>query len=344
MGDLARLVGGQLVGDADRLVTGVAGIDEASADHITWVTESKYVEKLSSSSAGAVLIGKGMGEAPMPAIVCDDPAAGIALIMEHLAPPVWRPEPGVHPTAVVSATATLGEGVSIGPYAIVGDRARIGEDTCVHGHVVIGPDVAIGPGCVLWPHVVIRERCELGARVVVHPHGTVGADGFGYRFADGRHNKIPQTGIVAVGDDVEIGAGSCIDRAKVGRTVVGAGTKIDNLCQIAHNVQIGPHCVIVAQAGIAGSSRLGGYVVLGGQVGVRDHVSLGDGVQAAACCCIAQDVQAGQAVGGIPARDAHEWLRQQAALRKLPVLQARLRDIERRIASLEASTDDRQAD
>lgn len=344
LSELARLVGGEVVGDGDRTVTGVAAIDEATADQITWATESRYVDKLSGCKAGAVVVGKNLGDVPMPSIVCDDPEAGIALIMEHLAPPTWVPEPGVHPTAVVSASATLGKHVAIGPYSVVGDRVEIGAGTQIHGHVVIGPDVTIGPECVVWPNVVIRERSELGARVVVHPHVTIGADGFGYRFADGRHNKIPQTGMVSVGDDVEIGAGSCIDRAKVGRTVIGPGTKIDNLCQIAHNVEIGPHCVLVAQVGIAGSSRLGGYVVLGGQVGVRDHVSLGDAVQAAACCCIAQDVQAGQTVGGIPARDAHDWLRQQAALRKLPALQTRLREIERRIASLEASTNDRQAD
>jgi UDP-3-O-[3-hydroxymyristoyl] glucosamine N-acyltransferase len=189
--------------------------------------------------------------------------------------------------------------------------------------------------------VVLRERCTLGDRVVVHPNTTIGADGFGYQFFDGKHNKIPQIGTVIIEDDVEIGANSTIDRAKFGATRIGRGTKIDNLVQIAHNVQIGPHCVIVAQCGIAGSARLGTGVVLGGQVGVRDHAVLHDGVQSAACACISKDVPAGTTVIGSPALEQEQWIRERGRLRRLARVADQLQGLIERVERLEAAADDR---
>ncbi len=340
--ELAKVVGGRVRGDGDVTIVGVAAVDQAGPDHITWIADPRYAEKLVTSQAGAVVVPSDAGATPMPALLCDDPETAIALILERLAPPVWRPAPGVDPTAAVSKTARLGQGVTVGPYAVVGDRTVIGDRTIVHAHAVIGPDVTIGADCLFWPHVVVRERCEIGDRVIAHPQVTIGSDGYGYRLSDGRHHKVPQIGTVQIEDDVEIGAGSCIDRAKVGRTVIGAGTKIDNLVQIAHNVEVGPHCLLVAQVGIAGTVKLGQYVVFGGKVGVRDHVSVGDGVKVGACSCIAQDVPAGATLAGIPARDGNLWLRQQVLLDRFPELYAQIRQLERRVASLEAAADHQQ--
>jgi UDP-3-O-[3-hydroxymyristoyl] glucosamine N-acyltransferase len=342
LAELAKVVGGEVRGDPDVGLTGMASIDEAGPDQITWAVDRRYVESLSRSRAGAVVVPVDFGPTPMPALLCRDPDEAIAEILARLAPPLWRPGTGIHPTAVVSPSAKLGQDVAIGPYAVVGEDAEIGDRTVLHAHVVIGPEVKVGPDCFFWPHVVVRERCVIGARVILHPQVTVGGDGYGYRFAGGRHNKIPQIGIVRIEDDVEIGAGSCVDRAKVGATVVGRGTKIDNLVQIAHNVQIGPHCLLVAQVGIAGSVKLGQYVVLGGKVGIRDHLSIGDGAKVGAFSGIWRDVPAGVTVAGIPARDGRLWIRQQMLLDRLPQLNALVRRLEERVASLEAAADHQQ--
>jgi len=342
LAELSEAVGGQVRGDAGVCVVAVAAVDEAGPDEITWVTNSRYAAKLPSSRAGAVVVPLEFEQTPMPAILCSDPEAAIALILERLAPPVWTPEPGVHPTAVVAETARLGEGVAVGPCAVVGHQAVIGDRTVLHAHVVIGPDATVGADSVFWPHVVVRERCRIGSRVIAHPQVTIGSDGYGYRFADGRHHKIPQTGIVRIEDDVEIGAGSCIDRAKVGETVIGQGTKIDNLVQIAHNVQVGPHCLLVAQVGLSGTVKLGQYVVLGGKAGVREHVNVGDGVRVAGGGALWQDAPAGATLGGNPACDSRLWVRQRHLVGKLPEMHARMRELEKRVASLEAAADDQR--
>jgi UDP-3-O-[3-hydroxymyristoyl] glucosamine N-acyltransferase len=342
LAELAEAVGAEVRGDPGVLIAGVATIDEAGSEQITWASDHRYAESLSRSRAGAVVVPTDFGPTPMPALLCRDPDEAIAEILARLAPPVWRPKAGVHPTAVVWPSVRLGRDVAIGPYAVVGEDAEIGDRTVVHAHVVIGPEVRIGPDCIFWPHVVVRERCVVGARVILHPQVTIGSDGYGYRFVNGRHNKIPQIGIVRIEDDVEIGAGSCVDRAKVGATVVGRGTKIDNLVQIAHNVQIGPHCLLVAQVGIAGSVKLGQYVILGGKVGIRDHLSVGDGAKVGALSGIWRDVPAGVTIAGIPARDGHLWIRQQMLLDRLPQLNALVRQLEKRVTSLEAAADHQQ--
>lgn len=339
LAELAKAVDGVVRGDASRRITGVRGIDEAGPDDLTWIAHEKYASLLRASRAGAVLVDRHFGETPMPAVLCDDPAFAVTRVLALFAPPAPAPAIGVHPTAVVSGSAVLGAGVRIGPGCVVADGARLGDRSVLHANVFVGEQTEIGADCVLWPGVVVRERCRLGARVVVHPNATIGADGFGYHYRDGVHYKIPQIGTVEIGDDVEIGAGSCIDRAKFGATRIGAGSKIDNLVQIAHNVELGAGCIIVAQCGIAGSARLGRFVVLGGKVGVRDHVALGDGVKVTACSCISKDFPPGTVLNGIPAVEHQQMMREQAHVRRLPELAATVKELSRRIEALESSAD-----
>jgi UDP-3-O-[3-hydroxymyristoyl] glucosamine N-acyltransferase len=340
LAELAKAADGAVRGPATVRVRAVAGVEDAGPDEITWVSHDKYAGRLAGSRAGAVVISAQFGETPMPAIVCEDPELGIARILAALAPPLPRPPAGVHASAVVDPSAKIGEGAAIGPLCVIGAGAAVGAGTVLHAQVFIGADTHLGDACELWPGAVVRERCRLGNRVILHPNVVVGSDGFGYRFSKTRHEKIPQTGVVEIEDDVEIGAGSCVDRAKFGATRIGRGTKIDNLVQIAHNVKIGANCVLVAQVGIAGSASLGGMVVLGGKVGVRDHVELGDGVHAAACCCISKDVPAGTVVNGIPAVPNAQYLREQAQVRRLPEWSQVMKDLLKRVERLEASTHD----
>lgn len=339
LAEIAKWVGGAVRGDASLRMGGIAGVVEAGPDQITWLSHEKYARNLAQSKAGAVVVPEDYGPTPMPAVLVRNPSVAIITILEKFAPPVPRPPVGVHPTAVVAEDVAVGKGVAIGPCVVVGRGARLGDGTVLHANVFVGEDATVGDGCEFWPGVVVRERCVVGNRVVIHPNTTIGADGFGYQFMDGRHVKIPQIGTVTIEDDVEIGANCAVDRAKFGTTLIGRGTKIDNLVQVAHNVQIGPGCVIVAQAGIAGSTRLGRGVVLGGKVGVRDHVTLNDGVQAAACCCISKDVPAGTTVIGSPAAPHEIWAREQAKIRRLPSLFEQVEALAKRIEQLESSAD-----
>jgi UDP-3-O-[3-hydroxymyristoyl] glucosamine N-acyltransferase len=339
LAEVAKWVGGVVRGDASTRISGVAGVEEAQPDQVTWLSHDKYAAQLKTSKAGAVVVPESYGETPMPAVLCPDPALAISTILARFAPPVPRPPVGVHPSAFVAPSAKLGRDVAIGPNVIIGDGARVGERTVLHPNVFLGAESTTGADCELWPGVVIRERCTLGERVVIHPNTTIGADGFGYQFVNGQHQKIPQIGTVVIEDDVEIGANCAVDRAKFGCTRVGAGTKIDNLVQVAHNVRIGPNCIIVAQCGIAGSARLGRGVVLGGHVGVRDHVTLNDGMQCAACSCISKDMPAGATIIGIPAVDRDQYVRDRAAVRRVPRLAEQFAELIKRVERLESSAD-----
>ena len=339
LAELAKEIGGIVRGDASVRVKGVRGIEEAGPDDLTWIAHEKYAGKLRFSRAGAVVVDRHFADTPMPAILCDDPSFAMTKVLARFAQPVAQPPPGVHPTAIVAESARLGCGVRIGPGVVIGERAQIGDRCVLHANVFVGDETELGSDSVLWPGVVVRERCTLGKRVILHPNVTIGGDGFGYHFRDGVHHKIPQIGTVEISDDVEIGSGTCVDRGKFGATRIGAGTKIDNLCQIAHNVEIGPACIIVALCGIAGSTRLGKLVVLGGKVGVRDHISLGDGLRAAACCCIGKDFPAGAVVNGITAMDNQQYLRAQALVRRLPEMASLLKELVRRVVHLESAAD-----
>jgi UDP-3-O-[3-hydroxymyristoyl] glucosamine N-acyltransferase len=252
-----------------------------------------------------------------------------------------RPAPGVHPSAVVAPGAELEPSASVGPGAFVGRGARIGARSILQAAVRVLDEARIGEDCLLYSGVVVRERCIVGDRVILQPNCVVGSDGFGFAFdaegdGDGPvHRKVPQAGIVRIEDDVEVGACTCIDRATLGETVIGRGTKIDNLVQIAHNVTIGPLSLIVAQVGIAGSTEIGTGVVLAGQVGVVGHLKIGDGARAGAQAGVTRDIPAGETYTGYPARPHADWLRSNAALQRLPELVKQVRALEQRLAELE---------
>lgn len=339
LAEIAKWVSGVVRGDASTRISGVCSLDEADSSQIAWLADEKYTPQVKNSRAAAVVVPKHFGATPMPAILCDDPSVAIITILGKFAPPIPRPAVGVHPAALVSPSARLGRDVAVGPFAVIEAGAVIGDRTVLHAQVFVGPDVRIGADCELWPQVVIRERCSLGDRVIIHPNCTIGADGYGYQYMGGRHVKIPQIGGVEIEDDVEIGANSTVDRAKFGVTRIGRGTKIDNLVQVAHNVRTGPNCLIVAQCGIAGSARLGQGVVLGGKVGLRDHISIGDAAVVAACACVSKDVPAGRTMIGSPAVEHEQFIRERAKVRRLPEMAEQLRALIKRVEQLEASAD-----
>jgi UDP-3-O-[3-hydroxymyristoyl] glucosamine N-acyltransferase len=331
--ELARLVGGRADGDGKVVLRAANGLAEAGPGDISFLANPKYAPLLASTKASAVVLAEGV-PCPVPALRAKNPDLAFARVVERLAGPAPRPPAGVHPSAVVSPDATLGRDVSVGALCVVESGASIGDGTVLHPQVYVGAGAKIGPGCVLWPQVVVRERCELGARGILHSGVVVGSDGFGYATEGGVHHKVPQVGIVAIEDDVEIGANTTLDRARFGRTVVGRGTKIDNLVQIAHNVAIGRGCLIVAQVGISGSTRLGDYVVLGGQVGVAGHLDLADRAMATAQSGITKDLEPGSVQSGSPSRDRREHLRQLASLGRLPELLEEVRRLESELAAL----------
>jgi UDP-3-O-[3-hydroxymyristoyl] glucosamine N-acyltransferase len=338
VGQLADVVGGTVRGDPNGVIRGVADVSEAGSDQATWVSREGYAEKLAGSRAGVVLVPADFSDTPMPAILCAKIEPSVAKLLGAFATPISKPDPGIHPTAVVHASARIGPSPAIGPHVVIDADVRIGASCVIHAGVFIGRGTAIGDNCLLWPNVVIRDGCAVGHRVIIHPNSVIGADGFGYYFDGGRHNKVPHIGGVILEDDVEIGACTCVDRSKFGYTVVGAGTKIDNQVQVAHNVRIGRHCVLAGQTGIAGSSRIGDYCVLGGRAGVLDNVTVGDRATIAAIATADKDVPAGMTVSGFPARDHREELRERALVRRLPKLAEQLKDLIHRVEQLEAST------
>jgi UDP-3-O-[3-hydroxymyristoyl] glucosamine N-acyltransferase len=327
--EIAQTLGCELVGDGELEITGVAGLDEAGPSELTFLSNPKYARKVESTRAGAIIVGREAKPLRLHALVSENPYLDFARALELFYQPP-RPAPGVHPTAVVAPSATLGGGASIGPYAVIGERARLGRNAVLHPHVTIYEGVEIGDDFTAHSHAVVREFCRIGHRVILQNGVVVGADGYGFaRQADGSHHKIPQAGIVVIEDDVEIQAHTCIDRAAVGETRIGRGSKIDNLVQIGHACRVGEKAIICAQVGIAGSTTLGDNVVLAGQVGIINHLQIGDGVLVTAQSGVGHDVPAGQKVSGSPAFDNAQWLRAASVFQRLPELYRAVRAMEK---------------
>jgi UDP-3-O-[3-hydroxymyristoyl] glucosamine N-acyltransferase len=333
--DIAARLGCRLDGDGAIEIRRIAGIEEAGPGDLTFFANAKYAADLRATRASAVILGERADAAPCAMLRTPHPylafARAVALFADD-----WRPAPGVHALALVEPGATVAPGASIGPFAVVAEGARIGARTILYPHVVVGRGADIGDDCLLHARVSIRERVRIGHRVVLQDGAVVGSDGYGFaRTPEGTHHKIPQVGDVVVEDDVEIGANTTIDRPAVGETRIGAGTKIDNLVQVAHGVAIGRNVLLAAQVGIAGSSTLEDDVTLAGQVGVAGHLTLGKGVVATAQTGIPNSVDAGSIVSGYPAIANRDWLKSSAVFRKLPELKKTIADLQRRIAELE---------
>lgn len=333
---IADLVRGELLGDASAAVAGIAPLDRAGPTDLSFLGAAKYATAFTASSAGVVLVTSELAETSGSArarIIVKNPMEALLSLLPRFHRVPEAPV-GVHSTAVIGAGVTLGDGVSVGPYVVIGDGARIGDRTVVGAHCVIGTGVEIGADGHLYSNVTIYPGARIGQRVTIHAGARIASDGFGYVQSGGAHLKIPHVGRCLIEDDVEIGANTTIDRGSIDDTVVGAGTKIDNLVQIAHNVRIGRACLIMAQVGIAGSVRVEDGAMLLGQVGVSGHHTVGKGARLAAQAGVFGDIPAGETWSGYPARPHKEALRAQAALFKLPSL---LRRIERLLDSQPAS-------
>ncbi len=332
--ELAALVGATIQVphgfDAHHEVTGLNTVERAQKGELTFVGNGKFARMLVKTHASVVVVSNDvkLPEGVPPLIVLRVPSADLAMItiLERFASVESLPPLGIDPTARVDASATLGEGVRIGPYVTVGARAVIGAGTSMFSSVAIYEDARVGEGCVLHSHVTVRERCILGSRVILASGVVIGTDGFGYRpTSDGRGMaKVPHIGNAIIDDDVEIGANSCVDRGKFGATRVGAGTKIDNLCQIGHNVEIGRMVVMSGMTGVAGSTRIGDGTRIGGGCGISDHLTVGRGVSLAARSGLMHDVPDGESWGGFPAQNFQQALREMAIIRKLPEWQRQL--------------------
>lgn len=328
--EAAERVGGWVAPENyDKPVLGVASLADASEGDISFYGSPKYLKTLRKTHASAVLVPHGFGEQVPPACIwVDNPAEAFAKLLEHFAPPPVRFEPGIHPSAVVASDAVIGEGVTVQAFAVIESGAKIGARTVIGAHGYIGHGAEIGDDCHIYPHVTVRERSRLANRVILHPGVVIGSDGFGYEFRDGRQQKIPQTGIVQIDDDVEIGANSTVDRARFGRTWIQEGVKIDNLVQIAHNVTIGKHSIICAHVGISGSTRIGSHVTLAGKVGVNGHIEIGDGAIVTAMAGITKSVPPKEILVGLPAKPMKEYKTNYVQLHNIGKLYDRVKALE----------------
>jgi len=337
LGDLAAQLGCQLEGDGEIDVASVASLEQAGPGQLTFLANPKYASQLATSRASAVLATPEINGAPCAVLRTSNPYLAFARAMRLLHPET-RPQPGIHELAIVAPDAIIEPDVAIGPFVVIGSRARIGARSIIHAHAVIGASATLGADCLLHARVSIRERVVIGARCVIQDGAVVGSDGFGFAHRDdGTHEKIPQLATVVIEDDVEIGANTTIDRPAVGETRVKAGTKIDNLVQIAHGVVVGKNSLLAAQVGIAGSTIVGDSVMFGGQVGVTGHVTVGDRVKASAKTGVTGNVPSDAFITGYPHMENADWRKSYAIVRRLPELRKQLAELERRLAKLEGN-------
>jgi UDP-3-O-[3-hydroxymyristoyl] glucosamine N-acyltransferase len=330
IGDIVDFLGADFKGDRSRAIRGVRPLNEAGPDDLSFLANPKYQPQLAESAAGAVLVAQATpGDSPAWLRV-KDPYLAVALVLQKWFDDVPRPE-GISERAAIASTARVGRDVRVGPFASIGDGAEIGDGVTIFEGVSIGAGAKIGAGTTIYPNAVVYHRCEVGRNCIVHAGAVIGSDGYGFATSGGKHHKIPQIGIVRIGDDVEIGAGTAIDRAALGETVVGDGTKIDNHVQIGHNVRIGKHCLIVAEVGIAGSTEIGDYVVFAGKSGAVGHIKIGSHVQVAGASIVTKDWDGPIVVGGNPARPLREYHRVEAWIHRLGEVYKRLGAIERKL-------------
>ncbi len=334
LAELAALVNGELIGDGSLVVEGAAPLGEAKPGEITLIDRVDKGSKLAASQASAAVAPRTFSPNGLPVIRVDDVHRAFTMIVSRFRPVRTEPRPGISPLAVISPTARIGRDVAIYPYATLGERVEIGDGTTIHAGVHILADSKIGPQVTIFPNAVLYENTVVGPRCVIHAGAVLGAYGFGYCCIGGRHQLSAQLGNVVLEADVEVGAGTTIDRGTYGATVIGEGTKIDNQVMIAHNCRIGRHNMLCAQVGIAGSTTTGDYVVMAGQVGVRDHVHVGHRAVLGAMAGVINDVPDDARLVGIPATPEREQMVKQAVLAKLPEMRQRLKQLEATVERL----------
>lgn len=335
LGELSRRLDGKLEnGDPSMPITGFATLGHAGPRDISFIAAEKMLPLAAESSAGAFVVAGGLAIADRPVIRVSEIWEAVCRLIAvyKTIPPVAQ---GIHPTAVLSSQTVLGKDVALGAYVVIGDRCRIGERTQIGAGCTIGDDTIIGDDCIIHPGVHIRHEIQVGSRVIMQSGAVIGGDGFKFEFVNGAWKKIPQVGTVIIEDDVEIGANSTVDRAFLDETRVGKGVKIDNLCQVAHNVQVGANSLLCAYVGISGSVKIGENCILAGKVGIKDGVTIGNGVQAAATAAIKDSIPDGQIIIGQPAIPIGEWSRMYAAFRKGPEVLKRLKTAEGKLDKME---------
>jgi UDP-3-O-[3-hydroxymyristoyl] glucosamine N-acyltransferase len=332
--EIAELLGATYKGDPDKQISGVRSLGEAKETDLTFLANPKYAPQVATTRAGLILIDEREKTEDPRLIRVKDAYYAVARVLQQWFASIPLPE-GVAATARIDPSAKLGRNVRIGSFVSIGPNVTIGDDVAILESSTIGADSSIGSGTVVYPNVTIYHRSIIGERCILHSQSVIGSDGYGFATYEGRHHKIPQIGIVRIENDVEIGAGTKVDRAALGETVIGEGTKIDNLVQIGHNVRIGRHCLIVSQVGIAGSTEIGDYVVFGGQAGAAGHIRIGSRVQVAAQSAVMKSWDGPVRIAGTPARPLRDHLRSEAMVRRLPELIERLERLEKR-AGIEA--------
>ena len=329
--ELARELGGELIGDGEATVSSISDIAESKKGDIAFVMKKKFESTIKNTKASCVIVPTQINKAEVPIIKCKNPNLAFKKVVELLCKETPNIFTGVHKTASIAEGVKLGEKVTVGACSVIEKDASIGSGTTIYAQVYIGPSVEIGKDCVIYPNVTIRDNTKIGDRVILHPGVIIGADGFGYELTEKGHEKIPQIGGVIIESDVEIGAGTTVDRGKISNTKIGRGTKIDNLVQIAHNVTIGQNCVFAAQCGISGSVKIGNNVMMGGQVGIADHLEIGDNVILAAQAAIMKSVPSNSIMWGKPARPFKKAKEIYALFDKLPDIYNRLKILEQKL-------------
>lgn len=331
---IAERLKGKIAGDVNLLIEGIAAIDEAGAGEITFVSHPKYEKKAAETKAAVLMTRQVIKGLSTTFLIVEDPYFSFAELLK-LFHPLKLKTPGIHASATLGEEVVLGKGASIGPSATLEDKVFIGAQTQIGAGVFIGEGSRVGAGSIIHPNVTIREGVQIGQRVIIHSGTVIGSDGFGFAFHKGQYHKIPQIGGVMIEDDVEIGANVAIDRAVMGQTIIGRGTKLDNLVQVGHNVKIGENSILVSQVGISGSSQVGNYVTLAGQVGIAGHLSIGDQVTVGGKSGVTKDIPAGQTVSGFPPIPHKAWLKSQAIFQHLPDLRNRVNQLSQKITQLE---------
>lgn len=330
-----ELVGGEVVGPPGLLVAGISNLEEADEHDLSYVVSDRALKAALASKAAAFVVGRRIAELSKPQLVVSYPAHAFARLAQALFTKPYHPL-GVATEVIRGADVEIGADASIWPHVTLGDRVKVGARVTLYPGVFIGSDTMVGDECLFYPNVVVREGCTIGARVIIHSGTVIGSDGFAYVQHQGRHQKVPQLGGVTIEDDVELGANVTIDRATFGQTVIKRGTKVDNLVQIAHNVTVGEDSILVAQVGIAGSTRLGHHVMVGGQAGLTDHLQVGDHVMIAARSGVNRSLEPNQIVAGAPVMPHDTFLKSHAVIPRLPELRQRVRELEKRLLALES--------